>query len=406
MSIQSLRERLNSVVSQAKHILAEKGDAVWTAEEKAKYDQLIEEADRIADQIKAEQKILDLEAENTFKDVKIQDPSDFKKTQARKAVEAFLRKSVRQYTAEDMENIRATMSTTTDNQGGYTVPKFIADKVIESVKAYGAMRHVSDYIKTDGGNQMNWPTSDPNEEGEIVAENTQAGSADVTFGTRAVNVFKFSSKVVAVPIELVQDSAIDIIDLVTRRCGIRIGRSQDHYFTTGTGTAQPMGVVSAVETGYTTAAGQATNFTYDDIVSLIESLDESYLVGVNRPIFMMNQASRLLLRKLKDTAGRPIWTPSFDAGITAGITGNLCGYGVKINNFMDAPAAGKKPIVFGAFNPGYLVRDAMEVQLFRFDDSAYVSKGQIGFLAWARAGGNVVDLNALKCLTMGADSAG
>ena len=406
MSIQSLRERLNSVVTQAKHVLAEKGDAVWSKEDQAKYDALIEEADRISAQIKAEQKILDIEAQDNFKDVKTQDPSTFKKNQARLAIEAFLRKSVREYTPEDIDNIRATMSTTTDSQGGYTVPKLIADKVIESMKAYGAMRQVSDYIKTEGGNQMNWPTSDPNEEGEIVAENTAATGSDPSFGTRAVTVYKFSSKIIPVPIELLQDSAVDIVDLVTRRCGTRIGRAQDHYFTTGTGTSQPMGVVSAVETGYTTAAGQATSFIYDDLVSLIESLDDSYLSGPNRPIFMMNQASRLLVRKMKDTAGRPLWTPSYDAGLSAGLAGALCGYGVKINNFLEAPAAGKKPILFGCFNPGYLVRDAMEVQIFRFDDSAYMSKGQVGFLAWARAGGNVVDLSAIKCLTMGAASAG
>ena len=405
MSIQSLRERLNQVVTQAKHLLAEKGDAVWSKEDQASYDSLIEEADRISAQIAAEQKMLDLEAQENFKDVKTQDPH-FEKTQARKAVDAFLRKSAREYSAEDIANIRATMSTTNDSQGGYTVPKLIADKVIESIKTYGAMRRVSDYVKTTTGAQMNWPTSDPNEEGEIVAENTAATSADPSFGTRAVNVFKFSSKVIAIPIELVQDSGVDLIDLVSRRCGIRIGRAQDHYFTTGTGSSQPMGVVTAAEKGYTTATGQTTNILYDDLVSLIESLDDSYLRSANRPIWMMNQSTRLLLRKMKDENGRPIWTPSFDAGLTAAAAGSLLGYDVVINNFMDAPAASKKPILFGAFNPGYLVRDAMEIQLFRFDDSAFMSKGQVGYLAWARAGGNIVDTFAIKCLAMGAASVG
>ena len=401
MSIQDLRERLDAKVTEAKHILAEAGDKTWSKDDQQKYDAIIEECDRIEAQIKAEQRILDMEAENRFDDVKIKAKND-PASREKAAVEAVLRKSPRAFTAEDIENIRATMSTTTDSQGGYTVPKLIADKVIESIKTYGAMRQVSDYIRTTGGNQMNWPTSDPNEEGEIVAENTAAGAADPTFGTRAVTVYKFSSKSIAIPIELVQDSAVDIVDLVTRRCGIRIGRAQDHYFTTGTGTSQPMGVVSAVETGYTTAVGQTTTFTYDDLAHLVESLDDSYLSGSNRPIFMMNQQSRLIVRLLKDTSGRPLWTPSYDAGITGGLSGTLMGYGVKINNFMDAPATGKKPVIFGCFNPGYLVRDAMDVQIFRFDDSAYMSKGQIGYLAWARAGGNIVDLSALKCLTMGA----
>jgi len=29
--------------------------------------------------------------------------------------------------------------------------------------------------------------------------------------------------------------------------------------------------------------------------------------------------------------------------------------------------------------------------IYRFTDSAYTSKGQVGFLAWMRSGGNLVD---------------
>ena len=38
----------------------------------------------------------------------------------------------------------------------------------------------------------------------------------------------------------------------------------------------------------------------------------------------------------------------------------------------------------------------MEVTLFRFDDSFYMSNGQVGFLAWARAGGNLLDTAAVS----------
>jgi len=38
----------------------------------------------------------------------------------------------------------------------------------------------------------------------------------------------------------------------------------------------------------------------------------------------------------------------------------------------------------------------MQLTLFRFDDSAFAKKGQVGFLAWMRAGGNLVDVSALK----------
>jgi predicted phage gp36 major capsid-like protein len=36
------------------------------------------------------------------------------------------------------------------------------------------------------------------------------------------------------------------------------------------------------------------------------------------------------------------------------------------------------------------------VTIFRFEDSAYLKKGQVGFLAWSRAGGNLLDTNGTK----------
>src|SRR5574343_520842 len=103
---------------------------------------------------------------------------------------------------------------------------------------------------------------------------------------------------------------------------------------------------------------------------------------------------RRVVRKIKDTAGRPIWTPSYDEGMSSATPDKLLGYPVYINNDMPTPAANAKSLAFGNLHK-YLIRDVMDVKLFRFDDSAYMSKGQIGFLAWARAGGNLLDINAV-----------
>ena len=44
----------------------------------------------------------------------------------------------------------------------------------------------------------------------------------------------------------------------------------------------------------------------------------------------------------------------------------------------------------------YYIRDAMDVELQRYNDSAYAKKGQVGFLAWLRSGGNLLDTGAVK----------
>jgi HK97 family phage major capsid protein len=110
---------------------------------------------------------------------------------------------------------------------------------------------------------------------------------------------------------------------------------------------------------------------------------------------MMSQTMRRVVRKIKDTSGRPIWAPSYEGGISVGTPDLLLGYPVFLNNDIAVPAASAKSIAFGNFDR-YMIRDAMEMTMFRFDDSAYMKLGQVGFLAWARTGGNLLDVNAVK----------
>ena len=393
MSIQALREQLSQENRAAKALLAEKGSIPWTAEDQKKFDGHMETAERLQAQIDAHQKMLDDDAQANFRDATKKDKDQ---PEAFKALDVFLRKKPEQMTAEERLLIQNTMSTTTGSEGGNTVQTIVASRLIDLMKAYAFMRAVSDQVSTENGADMSFPTSDGTAEtGEWVAQNAAAAAADPTFGTRAVNTFKAGSKVVAVPIELLQDSQIDIAGFVLNRLGQRIGRISNTGYTTGSGTGQPFGFGSVASTGKTGTTGQTLTIIYDDLVDLVDSLDVAYLQGPNEPKFMMSQTMRRVVRKIKDTSGRPIWTPSYDSGMTAGTPDRLLGYPVAINNDMAVPAANAKSLAFGDFKK-YLIRDAMQVTLYRFDDSAYAKNGQVGFLAWARTGGNLLDLNAVK----------
>lgn len=395
MSIQALREQLSQENRAAKALLAEKGSIPWTADDQKKFDAHMETAERLQAQVDAHQKMLDDDAERNFSGANRRTPGK-DEPEAIKALNVFLRKSTREMSAEEAVLIRNTMSTTTGSEGGNTVQPIVATQLVDLMKAYAFMRGEASQVTTESGADMSFPTSDGTSEvGEWVAQNAPATSSDPTFGTRAVNTFKAGSKVVTVPIELLQDSQIDIAGFVLNRLAHRIGRLSNLGYTSGSGTGQPFGVTSVASTGKTGTTGQTTTIIYDDLVDVVDSLDVAYLVGGNEPCWMFNQTLRRTVRKIKDTSGRPIWMPSYEAGITGGTPDRLLGYPVCINNDMPTPAANAKSLAFGDFKK-YLIRDAMQVTLFRFDDSAYMSKGQVGFLAWARTGGNLLDLNAIK----------
>ena len=396
MSMQALRERLAALNKSLNHRLAEKGDQVWTAEDQKAFDTEADELDRCRAQIERHQRLMDQEAQDNFKDAKRVDPKDAKRNDLQKGLDIFLRKSFKDMGAEEVTLVRNTMSTTTGSQGGFTVQTEVASSIVDALKDYGGVRRVADRVLTSGGNDMSWPTTDGTAEvGEWVAQNVAANPADPVFGTVPVNCFKSGSKVITVPIELLQDTQIDIIALLNNRMRDRIGRIQNQGFSIGTGTGQPFGVTVSASVGKTGTTGQTTSIIYDDLVDVIESVDVAYQTADQPLTWMTSQALRKVIRKIKDTSGRPIWTPSYEAGLAGGYSDELLGYPVNINNDMPAPAANAKSLSFGQHKK-YLVRDAMEVVLFRFDDSAYMSKGQVGFLAWARCGGNLLDTAAVK----------
>lgn len=92
---------------------------------------------------------------------------------------------------------------------------------------------------------------------------------------------------------------------------------------------------------------------------------------------------------MKDNQGRPLWLPGFDTKEPD----TFNGYRYAINQHMPQMVASAKSIAFGDMSQ-YLIRDIMNVTLFRFDDSAYITRGQIGFLAWSRHDGKLVSAGA------------
>lgn len=394
MSIQALREQRTEISRKANHLLTEKGAQIWKPEDQKVYDGYADEIELVDKQIAAHQKILDERAAAIIPLVKDGDTASAK-TAAKKAVEILVRKMTKDITNDEWAFIRNTMSTTTGSQGGYTVPSLISSDYVDALKDFGGMRRAADRLVTEGGNPLNYPTTDGTAEvGELVAQNASAASADPSFGTVPLNVFKFGSMIVTIPLELLQDTTIDILALVNNRVRNRIGRIQNQKFSIGAGTTEPFGLTVAATVGKTGLTGQTLTIIYDDLVDMVDSVDYAYQAEGDLS-FMFSQALRRVIRKLKDGNGRPIWMPSYDGGITGGVPDRLLDFPVNINNDMPVPAANAVSLSFGQHKK-YLIRDSMEMTLFRFEDSPFISKGQIGFLAWMRSGGNLLDTAALK----------
>ncbi len=393
-SIQALRERRAAIAQSIHKLLDDHPGEKWTAALQEKYDQGMAEIEAIAAEASRVQAVLDLIADNADTDAVRTVVDRAARDQKRPAnVDAFwklMKNGEKLVTPEEWAVLRNTMSVGTSAQGGYTVPTEVATSVADALKAYGGMRDVADVFRTAQGNDINFPTSDgTTETGELIGENTTATGADPSFGVVTLKTYKFSSKIVAVPFELLQDTSIDIEEFIRTRLVTRLGRVTNTYFTTGTGISQPNGIVTAASAGKTGTTGQTTTVIFDDLIDLIHSVDPAYR-ALGRCKFMLNDASLKIIHKLKDTAGRPIFLPGYD-GLSGPMADTILGYPIQINQDVATMAANAKSILFGDF-AFYKIRDAMDLQMFRFDDSAYIKLGQIGFLAWMRSGGNFTDV--------------
>lgn len=391
MSIQRMREERTAKAREYRNIL-DQNPGKLPAEASAKLDTLEGEINALDESIARHEKALAMAAEADATDIaadvmarKAKDDNN-----PRAAIfDKWLRGGDRALSQEDWQVLN-TMSTTTPSEGGYTVPTEVATSIIDALKAFGGMRDAATIIPTSGGAPINFPTSDGTSEvGELLAQNTAAADADISFGVVGLPVYKFSSKVVTVPIELLQDTVVPIEPFVRGRLATRLARAMNIYFTTGTGSSQPSGIVTGLSAGKTGTTGQTISVTYDDLVDLVHSVDPAYRKLGSK--WMFHDTTLKALKKIKDTQGRPLWLPD----VAGGDPSTILDYEFVINQDVAVMAANAKSILFGNL-ASYVIRDAMDVEMMRFTDSAYAKKGQVGFLAMCRSGGVNTDVNAIK----------
>jgi HK97 family phage major capsid protein len=245
------------------------------------------------------------------------------------------------------------------------------------------MMEAAHVFDTDTGNRMPFPTSDDtNNIGALLQENTPVLEKDVSFGSIALEAYTYTSRLVLLPLQLIQDSAFPIDVYLAGVLGIRLGRAINADLTTGDGASKPNGLVTAASVGTTCAAGQTTSISSDDLFELKHSVDPAYRRGAK---WMFHDSTLKAVKKLKDGVGRPLWTAGLDLKAPDTIDGDA----YVINQDMPEMSANAKSIAYGDFSK-YFVRRVKGVTLIRLDER-YAERLQVGFLAFQRVDGELMD---------------
>jgi HK97 family phage major capsid protein len=291
---------------------------------------------------------------------------------------------------------RVGLDVATSGAGMETIPEGFMYELERRRLFFASPRQVCRVIKTASGNELLWPTvDDTSNSGVKLAEATTIGtSVDPTFAAVTFNAIKYSSKPVFISQELIEDSAFNLASEIASLLGERLGRIEASATTTGDGSGDPNGVVTASGTGVTSAT--ATVITADEIIGLVHSLDPAYR---NSPStgFMFHDTVLLYIRKFKTADGQYLWQPGF----TTGEPDRLLGYPYTINQAMEAlssglPVTAKKHMLFADFSK-FVIRDVANMRFYRLDER-YRDTDQTAFIAFTRLDSDAIQANAIKAL--------
>lgn len=266
------------------------------------------------------------------------------------------------------------------------VPVTFFDQVWQKAREVGPMLRVSNVLNTAGGEQIRFPNLTAYSTAAQYAAGGTIAESDPTFSSVVLSAYK-QAFLLAVAEELLTDTGVSLENELAIAGGNTIGTRVNALLTTGAGTTEPTGAVTASTLGATgTAAGGIP--TGDNIVDLFYSLDGAVRAS-NNFAFMASPTTIASIRKLKDTTGQYLFQPSLALGTPDTLLGRPL-----IENVGMASGTSAKSILAGDWN-AYRVRVAGGLNVAQSADYQF-NLGLVNYRFQIRVDGNLMDTAAIK----------
>ncbi len=292
-----------------------------------------------------------------------------------------------------------SLSTAVNGDGGYLVDPQTAETIKSVLNSTASIRSIASVVNVEA-NSFD-VLIDHTDVGAGWADETSATSetATPTIDRISIALHELSALPKASQ-RLLDDSAFDVEGWLAGRIADKFARAEASAFISGDGVDKPKGILdhTAVDNdvwawgnlGYV-PTGIDGGVDADAIVDVVYALGAQYRVNGT---FVINSKTAGLIRKLKDSDGRFLWSD----GLAAGEPARLMGYPVLIAEDMPDAASGSFSIAFGDFSAGYTIAERPDLRVLRDPFSA---KPHVLFYATKRVGGDVSDFAAIKLVKFG-----
>ena len=289
---------------------------------------------------------------------------------------------------DNLPEMRNALQVGTDSEGGYLVPDSFEHTLIQALEEENVVRaHAHVFTTSNGMHKI--PVVTTKGTASWIDEEGAYTESDDVFGQEHIDAHKVGT-LIKVSEELLNDSAFDLESYFRAEFARRIGNKEEEAFLIGNGTGKPTGmlnVTGGAQVGVTAAS--ATAITADELIDLFYSLKSPYRKNA---IWLMNDASIRLIRKLKDSNGQYLWQPALHEGEHDTILGKK----IFTSAYAPVAAAGAKTIMFGDLSY-YWIGDRQGITFKRLNER-YADYGQVGFLASKRVDGKLILPEAVKVL--------
>ena len=303
--------------------------------------------------------------------------------------EKYLKKGMLGLTPDEQK----TMQSNDDTTGGYLAGRQLDKQVIEDVREVSDMMKVATVKQTSSKTYTFIRVNNSSAAG-TTAEGVAATAANVTFEKIDIATYSYKASTYITE-EDIEDAELSITNIITKQISEGIAEGAEDDFFDGTGVGEPEGILTNAAITSTDTAGSGT-FIDEDIMTLLYQLKKGYRSGA---VFFANRLILLHIAKMKNGAG------DFQFSMQ-----KLDKYPTSIATLMglpvfEAPAmastvsAGNIVLAVGDFKKGYVIVERIGTTVKR-DDITGIEEGVVKFVGRKRLGGQVVQPEAIKLLTV------
>lgn len=282
----------------------------------------------------------------------------------------------------------------TDAAGGYLVPEVWWAEVVEDLRQSSFLRRAgAQVMEVTEAKQTHVNRITDAAAATVIGEGGAFASNEPSFSQVTFNPYKIGNSM-QYTFEMMEDVAY-LEQLLREQLAHSIILGENNYFTTGSGSGQPTGVVTAANSGgAAVTAASSSAITADEVLELYWALDPLYQPFAS---FMCSPEIAEALSKLKDSNGQYIW-----GNFTDGTPGTIKGRPVILNSNMAGFGVNNVALIF--FVPRYywIYEFGGNAPRIKVLDQTSALSGKIDILGYVREDANLVNPNAAVTLQLAA----